>query len=57
MNRFDTFSLEELESLSDALMFDRIDQYGISSKLNDEVMLAYKEKKLANVSQKESREQ
>ena len=45
MNRFDTFSLEELESLSDALMFDRIDDHGLSPKLNDEVMEAFKEKK------------
>ena len=45
MNRFETFSLDELETLSDALMFDRLDEKGLSDKLNDEVMIAFVNKK------------
>lgn len=45
MNRFTNFSLDELDTLSDALMFDKIDSHGMSDKLNDEVMEAFTEKK------------
>ena len=38
MNRFDSFSLDELDTLADALMFDRLDMKGLGEKLLDEVM-------------------
>lgn len=44
MNRFLSFSIEELDTLSDALMFDRVNQHGLSDKLTDEVMEAYTSK-------------
>ena len=45
MNRFMDLSLDELETLSDALMFDIIDMKGISEKLTHEVVEAYAQKK------------
>lgn len=48
MNRFTNFSKDELETLSDALMFDGLDMKGLSTKLNNEVLEALSETKVSN---------
>jgi hypothetical protein len=45
MNRFLELTLDELDTLSDALMFDRLDMKGLGEKLLDEVMDARDSKK------------
>lgn len=44
MNRFSTLSKEECETLIDALMFDRLDEYGLATKLMHEVMKVFDER-------------
>lgn len=45
MNRFTGFTFDELETILDALMFDRLDMNGLGEKLKDEAMQAFREKK------------